>query len=96
MNREQLISKMTDIALETIKHYFTDFTAYDIPRITKVEQPVTYTWSVRDSGTWMFEYENGKQSRYVELIRSQYEGDPSYKEYTIKYDGTEWKIEEGE
>ncbi len=95
MNREQLISKMTDIALETVKHYFTDFTAYDIPRITKVERPVIFTWAIRESGTWMFEYEDGSPSKYIELIRSQYEGDPSYKEYTIIYDGNKWKIVEG-
>lgn len=96
MIREQLIAKMTAIALSTIKCFFTDFTVYDIPRIIKVEQPVTFTWSVRDSGTWMFEYVDGKPSEYVELLRSQYEGNPSYKEYTITYNGTEWTIEEGE
>lgn len=95
MNITELIVTMTLIAQEHIKHYFTDFTAYDIPRLVKVSEKIKYTWSIRDSGTWLLAYEDGKVSDVLEIIRSQYEGDPTYKEYTITFDGNEWELTEG-
>lgn len=48
----EVIGKMTDIALEKIKHYFTDFTMHDIPTLVK-SGGINYIWLVRDTGTWL-------------------------------------------
>lgn len=49
---EEVIGKMTDIALKKIKHYFTDFTKFDIPMLAE-SGGTNYIWLVRDTGTWL-------------------------------------------
>lgn len=49
---EEVIGKMTDIALKKIKHYFTDFTKYDIPILVE-SGGINYIWLIRDTGTWL-------------------------------------------
>lgn len=49
---EEVIGKMTEIALKKIKHYFTDFTKYDIPMLVE-SGGANYIWLVRDTGTWL-------------------------------------------
>lgn len=49
---EAVIEKMTKIALKKIKHYFTDFTKFDIPELVEAGG-TNYIWLVRDTGTWL-------------------------------------------
>lgn len=54
---EYIIGGMTEIALKKIKHYFTDFTKYDLPQIVEAKQG-RYLWLVRDTGTWLIDINN--------------------------------------
>lgn len=62
MDREsqktEVIGKMTDIALKKIKHYFTDFTKFDIPELVE-SGGANYIWLVRDTGTWLINVSMG-------------------------------------
>lgn len=49
---EEVIEKMTKIALEKVKHYFTDFTKFDIPMLVE-SGGINYIWLIRDTGTWI-------------------------------------------
>lgn len=49
---EEVIGKMTEIALKKIKHYFTDFTKFDIPLLIESETG-RFLWLVRDAGTYL-------------------------------------------
>lgn len=49
---EEVIGKMTEIALKKIKHYFTDFTKFDIPLLVESEIG-RFLWLVRNTGTYL-------------------------------------------
>ena len=66
---EEVIGKMTDIALKKIKHCFTDFTKFDIPMLVEAEETV-YIWLVRDSGTWLVNINRVKDTVNWELLES--------------------------
>lgn len=55
---EEVIGKMTDIALKKVKHYFTDFTKFDIPELVE-SGGANYVWLVRDTGTWLINVSMG-------------------------------------
>ena len=48
--KEAMLDSMERIARQTVKHYFTDFTEYDIPAVLNSDKPVYY-WIVRECGT---------------------------------------------
>ena len=66
---EEVIEKMTDIALKKIKHYFADFTKYDIPMLVKYGEP-NYIWLVRDTGTWLIDINHVGNAFNWELLES--------------------------
>lgn len=66
---EKVIGKMTEIALEKIKYYFTDFTKYDIPMLVKYGEP-NYIWLVRDTGTWLVDINHVGNAFNWELLES--------------------------
>lgn len=66
---EEVIGKMTDIALEKIKHYFTDFTIYDIPTLVK-SGGISYIWLVRDTGTWLIDIDHVGNAASCELLET--------------------------
>lgn len=61
---QEVIGKMTDIALEKIKHYFTDFTKYDIPMLIESGKS-SYIWLVRDTGTWLVNIDDEEKIDYL-------------------------------
>lgn len=66
---EEVIGKMTDIALEKIKHYFTDFTMYDIPTLV-TSGGISYIWLVRDTGTWLIDIDHVGNAVSCELLKT--------------------------
>ena len=66
---EEVIGKMTDIALEKIKHYFTDFTMHDIPTLV-TSGGISYIWLVRDTGTWLIDIDHVGNAVSCELLET--------------------------
>lgn len=55
----------TEIALEKLHHYFTDFTCYDIPRFIEFTKTGKQAfWMIRDSGTDLLEI-SGSPEEYA-------------------------------
>lgn len=51
-NRQALVSHMEKIAKREVKHYFTDFTDYDVKDVLSAEVNTSFIWMLRESGTY--------------------------------------------
>lgn len=61
---EEVIEKMTEIALKKVKHYFTDFTKYDIPMLVE-SGGINCIWLIRDTGTWLVNIDSQEKINYL-------------------------------
>ena len=60
-----ITEECTEIALEKLHHYFTDFTCYDIPRFIEFTKTGKQAfWMIRDSGTDLLEI-SGSPEEYT-------------------------------
>ena len=54
-NRESLLENMERIAKRTVKHYFSDFTEYDVKTVKQAETGKSYIWLLRETGTYLLQ-----------------------------------------
>lgn len=54
-NREKLLDSMERIAKKTVKHYFSDFTEYDVKTVKEAETGKSYVWLLWETGTYMLQ-----------------------------------------
>lgn len=54
-NRESLLESMERIAKRTVKHYFSDFTEYDVKTVKEAETGKSYVWLLRETGTYLLQ-----------------------------------------
>jgi len=54
-NREKLLESMERIAKKTVKHYFSDFTEYDVKTVREAETGKSYVWLLWETGTYMLQ-----------------------------------------
>lgn len=54
-NREKLLESMERIAKRTVKHYFSDFTDYDVKTVREAETGKSYVWLLRETGTYLLQ-----------------------------------------
>lgn len=65
-DRRHLLDEMTAEAKKTVKHYFSDWTDYDVPVIEKLEPDMTeYIWILRECGTYFFPLDHYESTRSV-------------------------------
>lgn len=76
----QIICKMTKIAIDYIKSYFTDFTSFDIPQLCEMINDVEcgrdrYTaagmlWCIRDTGSHLlFPYPGKNIDHFPDIVK---------------------------
>ncbi len=54
-SREKLLESMERIAKRTVKHYFSDFTDYDVKTVKEAETGKSYIWLLRETGTYLLQ-----------------------------------------
>lgn len=74
-NRKALASEMEKIAKKNVKHYFSDFTDYDRPKIENENDAFLFIWIVRDCGTHLIKITNNPEELYnsYDYIRAIYD-----------------------
>lgn len=69
MTTNRLLYIMGKVARQLIKSYITDFEKHDTDRINKTNGQVKFIWQVRNSGTWLYMYnEEDWAERLIERI----------------------------
>lgn len=53
-NKAALLEAMERAARRKVKHYFSDFTEYDVNTISGAERGSAFVWLLRNSGTYLF------------------------------------------
>ena len=65
-DREMLLDMMELEAKKTVKHYFTDWTDYDVPIIRNLPADMReYIWILRECGTYFFPLDHYESTRSV-------------------------------
>lgn len=52
-SRAAMVEHMERIARRIVKHFFSDFTEYDVKTVQEAEKNSSYIWILRNSGTYL-------------------------------------------
>ncbi len=63
--RAALVEAMERRARREVKHYFSDFTDYDVPNVESMETGTSWIWITRECGTHLFKADSADSIRAV-------------------------------
>lgn len=63
--RAALLEAMERAARREVKHYFSDFTDYDVPNVATMETGTSWIWITRECGTHLFKADSLDSIRAV-------------------------------
>lgn len=67
-----ITEECTEIALEKIHHYFTDFTCYDIPKFMELVQTGEEAfWMIRNTGTYLLTISGSPEDYWLKVKNNE-------------------------